>query len=56
MEMNEAEHYFQTGQKVKYQGQPVQLLGVNLLNQEFTVVLSDGSKVHDVKVGELWDI
>lgn len=56
MEMYQAEHHFQTGQEVRYQGQKVKLLGVNLLRQEFTVVLPDGSKVHDVGVEELCNI
>lgn len=56
MEMYQAEHYFQSGQEVIYQGQKVKLLGVNLLKNEFTVVLPDGSKVHEVGVEELWSI
>lgn len=56
MEMNQAEHYFQTGQAVMYQGQLVRLLGVNLLKEEFTVVFPDGRKVREVGVEELWNI
>lgn len=54
--MNQAEHCFQTGQAVMYQGQVVRLLGVNLLKEEFTVVLPDGRKVSEVGVEELWSI
>ena len=56
MEMNQAEHCFQTGQAVVYQGQLVKLLGVNLLKDKFTVVFPDGRKVHEVGVEELWSI
>ena len=56
MEMNQAEHCFQTGQAVVYQGQLVKLLGVNLLKEEFTVVFPDGSKVSEVGVEELCNI
>lgn len=56
MEMNQAEHYFQTGQAVMYQGQLVRLLGVNLLKDEFTVVFPDGRKVREVGVEELCNI
>ena len=56
MEMNEAEQYFQTGQLVKYHGQEVKLLSVNLLRQEFTVVLPDGKKLLGVGVEELCNI
>lgn len=56
MEMNEAEHYFETGQLVKYRGQEVKLLSLNLLRQEFTVVLPDGKKLLGIGVEELCNI
>ena len=56
MEMNQAEHCFQTGQAVVYQGQLVNLLGVNLLKDEFTVVFPDERKVREVGVEELCNI
>lgn len=56
MEMNQAEHYFQTGQLVKYRGQEVKLLSLNILRQEFTVVLPDGKKLLGIGVEELCNI
>lgn len=56
MEMNEAEQCFETGQLVKYRGQEVKLLSLNLLRQEFTVVLPDGKKLLGVGVEELCNI
>ena len=56
MEMNEAEHYFETGQAVKYHGQVVKLLSLNLLRQDFTVVLPDGKKLLGIGVEELCNI
>lgn len=54
--MNQAEHRFQTGQAVVYQGQLVRLLGVNLLKEKFTVVFQDGRKLREVGVEELCNI
>lgn len=53
MQFFQAYHFFQVQKQVKYHGQRVDLLAINLLKEEFMIILPDQSRLDGIKATEL---